>query len=250
MIEIELGQEAGRSYRAIPAAIATILRHREQLFQAVDAEYSDSVYYEIPTHGYGISNSQTTSNLRPASARNGRSQQYSYTLSTAEPRSWNLASRRSHHGHTSSTTSINSADHMLPQFRTKVVCELACRHCSSNVCRRGMRAILLADMNIELFSTDIPPNGVQLVNDDYHTRNCQCKIRDTACLGCGNIIGYHVTQPCEPCMDACNNGHFWMFHAEGVIGSERVDLSGKRLLWASLARAEVDVPNDYEIVCR
>ena len=63
---------------------------------------------------------------------------------------------------------------------------------------------------MELFSTDSPPFGVQLVFDDYRTRNCHCRIRDVACLGCGNVIGYHVTQPCEPCMDACNNGHFWM----------------------------------------
>ncbi|KAI8622034.1 hypothetical protein BC830DRAFT_1091257, partial [Chytriomyces sp. MP71] len=27
----------------------------------------------------------------------------------------------------------------------------------------------------------------------------------------GNVIGYHVTQPCEVCLDSCNNGHFWMF---------------------------------------
>ncbi|KAI8820957.1 FAM72 protein-domain-containing protein [Fimicolochytrium jonesii] len=99
-----------------------------------------------------------------------------------------------------------------PQFRSKIVCELTCRHCEAVVCRRGMKAILLADMNIELFSTDVPPHGVQLVNNDYQTRNCYCRIRDVACLGCGNVIGYHVTQPCEPCMEACNNGHFWMFH--------------------------------------
>jgi hypothetical protein len=61
-----------------------------------------------------------------------------------------------------------------------------------------------------LFSTDAPPHGVALVFDDYRTRNCHCRIRDVACLGCGNVIGYHVTQPCEPCMGACNNGHFWM----------------------------------------
>jgi hypothetical protein len=70
-----------------------------------------------------------------------------------------------------------------PQFRSKVVCVLDCKHCQSEVCRRGMKAILLADMNVELFSTDSPPYGVQLVNDDYRTRNCFCRIRDVACLG-------------------------------------------------------------------
>jgi hypothetical protein len=75
------------------------------------------------------------------------------------------------------------------QFRSKVVCLLSCKHCEVQVCRRGMKAILLADMNVELFSTDAPPygihanTGVQLVHDDYQTRNCHCRIRDVACLG-------------------------------------------------------------------
>jgi hypothetical protein len=30
-----------------------------------------------------------------------------------------------------------------------------------------------------------------------------------------------VTQPCDACMDACNNGHFWMFHCSEVITKER-----------------------------
>ena len=104
-----------------------------------------------------------------------------------------------------------------PQFRSKTVSILDCKHCELEVCRRGMKAILLADMNVELYSTDSPPYSVQLVNEDYRTRNCFCRIRDVACLGwyvlltSGNVIGYHVTQPCQPCMVACNNGHFWMF---------------------------------------
>lgn len=64
-------------------------------------------------------------------------------------------------------------------------------------------------------------NRVQLVYDDYRTRNCKCRIRDVACLGCGNTLGYHVTQPCESCLEACNNGHFWMFHSDGVSCTER-----------------------------
>ena len=51
---------------------------------------------------------------------------------------------------------------------------------------------------MQLFSTDSIPNGVQLVNDDYMTKNCHCKIKDIACLGCGNVVGYHVTQPVSP----------------------------------------------------
>ncbi|KAI8584851.1 protein FAM72, partial [Geranomyces variabilis] len=62
---------------------------------------------------------------------------------------------------------------------------------------------------VELYSTDSPPSKVQLVEHDYMTRNCRCRIRDVACLGCGNVIGYHVTQPCATCLSSCNNGHFW-----------------------------------------
>ena len=42
------------------------------------------------------------------------------------------------------------------------------------------------------------------------------------------MVGYHVTQPCVKCLEACNNGHFWMFLSEGVKPVERLDSSGKR----------------------
>lgn len=106
---------------------------------------------------------------------------------------------------------------------------------------------------MELFSTDAPPFGVQLVFDDYRTRNCGCRIRDVACLGCGNVIGYHVTQPCEPCMDACNNGHFWMFHIDAVEYKDRMDASGHHtLLWAQLPRADRDLDPEecVDAACR
>ena len=45
-----------------------------------------------------------------------------------------------------------------PQFRSKAVCQLNCRYCSQDVCKRGMKAILLADMAVELYSTDVPPS--------------------------------------------------------------------------------------------
>ncbi|KAF9918113.1 Protein fam72a, partial [Linnemannia zychae] len=112
--------------------------------------------------------------------------------------------------------SSNISPSLHPQFRAKAVCRLTCKSCLTDVCMRGMKAILLADSRIELYSTDRPPKGVQLVYDDYRTRNCKCRIRDVACLGCGNTLGYHVTQPCESCLEACNNGHFWMFHSDGV----------------------------------
>jgi len=116
--------------------------------------------------------------------------------------------------------------------------------------------MLLADTRIELYSTDVPPLSVQLVGEDYMTQNCQCKIRDVACLTCGNVLGYHITQPCQQCMEACNNGHLWMFHTEAVTSEERLDPEGKKiLLWAHLPRAEKDIEtvnteDEYEQCCR
>lgn len=139
---------------------------------------------------------------------------------------------------------------MYSHFRYKVVCRLNCRYCERRLCNRAMKAILLADTKVELYSTDLPPlDDVELVNKDYMTENCKCRIHDIACLSwyaqftlfpqrltfSGNIVGYHVTQPCDRCLDSCNNGHFWMFQTEGVTGHDRVDSTGlKPLLWAAL----------------
>ncbi|TPX66158.1 hypothetical protein SpCBS45565_g04637 [Spizellomyces sp. 'palustris'] len=141
-----------------------------------------------------------------------------------------------------------------PHFRSKTVCTLSCRHCDSVVCSRGMKAILLGDLRVELYSTDTPPSKVQLVDHDYMTRNCRCRIRDVACLGCGNVIGYHVTQPCDTCLDSCNNGHFWMFLSEGVTSTDRMDRT-KNLVWAQLPCVEMDemgmgIGIEYELLCR
>ncbi|KAJ3402674.1 Protein fam72a [Chytriomyces hyalinus] len=96
-------------------------------------------------------------------------------------------------------------------------------------------AILLGNTKVELYSTDSPPTGVQLVFDDYTTPNCQCRIRDVACLGCGNVVGYHVTMPCGQCLESCNNGHFWMFQSEEVDPIDRFERDGtKTLRWANV----------------
>jgi hypothetical protein len=82
----------------------------------------------------------------------------------------------------------NAALH--PSFRSKAVCVLDCTYCKNDICNRGMKAILLADTSVELYSTDdVTRGGVQLVGEDYITRNCRCRIRDVACLGCGNVVG-------------------------------------------------------------
>jgi hypothetical protein len=84
-----------------------------------------------------------------------------------------------------------------PQFKSKAVCKLYCKFCKAPVCNRGMKAILLGNTKVELYSTDHPPAGLGLVFADYQTTNCHCKIKDAACLSCGNVVGYNVTSPCD-----------------------------------------------------
>lgn len=43
---------------------------------------------------------------------------------------------------------------MHPSFRSKTVCQLGCNFCRTSICKRGMKAILLADTSVELYSTD------------------------------------------------------------------------------------------------
>ncbi|KAG0238674.1 Protein fam72a [Actinomortierella wolfii] len=126
----------------------------------------------------------------------------------------------------------------------KTVFRMDCSYCSAVVCLRGMKAMLLADTSIELYSTDHPPGSVQLVDKDYTTLNCKCRIRDVACRVCGNVIGYHITQPCRQCLDAPNNGHFWMFHTEGVVGQDRL-----RMDLGQLVQALLDIYTEETGVC-
>ncbi|KAJ3089339.1 Protein fam72a, partial [Physocladia obscura] len=58
-------------------------------------------------------------------------------------------------GNAVATAPIN----LHPSFRSKTVCRLSCRFCVQPICQRGMKAILLADTRVELYSTDIIPAG-------------------------------------------------------------------------------------------
>ncbi len=85
------------------------------------------------------------------------------------------------------------------------------------------------------------------------TQNCHCRIRDIACLSCGCVIGYHVSQPCSSCLDGSNNGHLWMFHSEEVSCAERLDPTGERVLkWGEVGDVvDEEERNLHEItVCR
>ncbi|KAI9491472.1 FAM72 protein-domain-containing protein [Zychaea mexicana] len=163
------------------------------------------------------------------------------TTTTSTPVNDNNTTLRTSATTTSTTTPPTSAVRGSAVAPLKPVYRLLCKHCRTIVCARGMRAILLADTKIELYSTDIPATSIQLMDKDYLTRTCHCRIRDVACRDCGNIIGYHVVAPCHRCLQAGNNGHFWMFHSDACQPQERKDISGKRtVLWNNLPRAEQD----------
>ncbi|KAM9534676.1 protein FAM72A-like isoform 2-T2 [Salvelinus alpinus] len=115
-------------------------------------------------------------------------------------------------------------------FKNKCVTQVNCIYCESLLCTRGMKAVLLADTEIELFSTDIPPNS-------------------------GNFVGYHVVAPCKPCLLSCNNGHFWMFNSDAVSTLNRLDATGLNLLlWGDLPELEdsenegSDTPSEEECI--
>ncbi|ELU00650.1 hypothetical protein CAPTEDRAFT_207513 [Capitella teleta] len=143
---------------------------------------------------------------------------------------------------------------VLPTFENKRVVELTCKFCGNVVCDRGMKAILLADAAVELYSTDLPPaDSVALINASYQTEKCKCRIKDIACLGCGNVVGYTVVQPCRLCLESCNNGHFWMFLSQGVDAMDRVDHTGTSiLLWGQLQLEEArlrEKRSDFSLEC-
>ncbi|KAI8063264.1 FAM72 protein-domain-containing protein [Gongronella butleri] len=102
------------------------------------------------------------------------------------------------------------------EYERKHVFRIDCRECGSLLTNRGMNAVLLSDRSIELFSTDLLPDSIGLVEGDYSAVACTCRVRDTACYTCGNIVGYHVNVPCKVCLSQPNNGHFWMFRSVAV----------------------------------
>ncbi|KAE8623655.1 hypothetical protein XENTR_v10005687 [Xenopus tropicalis] len=121
-------------------------------------------------------------------------------------------------------------------FKDRCVSVLCCRFCDQVLSIRGMRAQLLAGTDQEMFSTDIPPTkAVDFVGSCYFLEACKCKLKNIACLKCGNEVGYHVVAPCQHCLLSCNNGHFWMFQSKSVCGTARSDASGTNmLLWRDL----------------
>ncbi|KAF7683223.1 Protein FAM72B [Astathelohania contejeani] len=128
--------------------------------------------------------------------------------------------------------------------KRRFVYTIRCIDCKTTLCERGMRAMLLSNTNIHLYSTDTPMSTIQLAGHDYYTINCKCLIRDVGCSFCGNIIGYHITQPCEYCLKSKNNGHLWMFDTKAITTEKRYCQLGIPMRWenkTTIEREEEDI---------
>ncbi|XP_065067351.1 protein FAM72A-like [Rhopilema esculentum] len=120
-------------------------------------------------------------------------------------------------------------------FYEKTVIEIRCKFCDRSLSSRGMKANLIADVSVELYSTDSPQIvNILPVGCVRKAETCFCMVSDIACIGCGNIVGYHVTKPCTNCLSSCNNGHFWMFLSEASYQNELYDADVDRVKWEYL----------------
>ncbi|KAM6041274.1 protein FAM72A isoform 2-T2 [Theristicus caerulescens] len=81
-------------------------------------------------------------------------------------------------------------------FEDRCVAVLCCRFCQQVLSSRGMKAVLLADTDIDLYSTDIPPSGtVDFIGSCYFTEICKCKLKNIACLKCQAVFGINRLDP-------------------------------------------------------
>ncbi|CAO3679965.1 unnamed protein product [Rhizopus stolonifer] len=142
------------------------------------------------------------------------------------------------------------------EYQQKIVYRIECNCCHTVLSDRGMRAVLLSDRSSDLFSTDLVPDttlsnntkSVGFVNGDYTAFYCYCRLRDIACLVCGNPLGYQINLPCKLCLSQENNGHYWMFRRgavrEQVIFVEMSETIAFPLYWAFVSATD-DNGGDY-----
>jgi hypothetical protein len=108
-----------------------------------------------------LANAFPTSFLQ--NARTNRLSEYMSMLSipNLSTNSLTLSNRVGAQQHTSvshvAVPAPGSSASVHPSFRSKAVCALGCRFCRKDICGRGMKAILLSDTRVELYSTDVVP---------------------------------------------------------------------------------------------
>jgi len=121
------------------------------------------------------------------------------------------------------------------------VLNLHCSECSRILCRRGQAVRLVAEPNTHLFSTDYVTDFVEEISPEpYKISTCNCMIKDLACKFCKKKTGYHVHTACTYCIGSENNGHYWLFSAEGVRPEPQFSKNGQKVLWSTLHLFEKD----------
>ena len=121
-------------------------------------------------------------------------------------------------------------DDVMPTMALKICCS----DCGRLASVRGMQVSLLADTDVQLFSSDeiLPTVVVREATRRPIKNACSCEICDMVCRHCGTELGYKVVGPCEDCLGAENNGHYHMFSSArlGIELRGEGDLEGEEPL--------------------
>jgi len=163
-------------------------------FQNLQSSVVNSLYNTIVQNNNQLANvnlSRNTSSLNSLSGQNNNisnivnnliysrmhnNPSAAATLSNLSMNSQNIlpsnssSHNRNHHYHNLSRSSYSN-NSLHSSFKSKSVCQLNCRYCHGVLCRRGMKAILLADTRVELYSTDAAPIGYALRLLIYNNTN-------------------------------------------------------------------------------
>ncbi|XP_076448607.1 protein FAM72A-like [Babylonia areolata] len=139
----------------------------------------------------------------------------------------------------------------MPMYQsTRPFYVLDCANCNAQICRRGMKYMILpVGNNAEpfVFATDMPDlSAVGVVPIFLKSNNCSCTAQDVVCLFCGSVVGYHWSAPCHQCV-ALGNGQdcqLWMFLTKAVMANFRYNPhSGQVVMWNDIPQVENDSVN-------
>lgn len=133
--------------------------------------YNIATNYHLMGHGLPTlydNNMAMAARYRRRLVVDGQPQPYSETVERAEAGGWSGHGLHAGASISSSTSTSTRYDNPLESARSrnhyleiglKEVVRMACRFCESIICERGMKAQLLADQAIGLFSTDDAPQS-------------------------------------------------------------------------------------------
>ncbi|KAM0672205.1 hypothetical protein CWI42_081280 [Ordospora colligata] len=98
---------------------------------------------------------------------------------------------------------------------------IRCFGCSSIVCRRAMRSMLLLNTKIKVYSASSSTECVQCIRDVYMAYMCKCIVIDISCKCCRMVLGYYIVRPCIECTAGICSGRRWIFDTSSVKPSAR-----------------------------